>query len=294
MELLNKWVAGGGGCRLFSRATAPREGVPCLLIPGIGVTWSWWRRQLESDMAGVGTLVAYDLRGQGSSDKPLEPQAYQESRLWAEDIQAVIGAWGLDRPVLVGWSYGGHAALDYIRHFGQDGVRGLVLVDANVELGTEMATASVAQDAWALFPKILSPQAGDYREGLEYGLTLLSAQIAPEDEATFLGGLASVPPFVWQAMFDRKTDNADLLRSIRLPTLIVHGSKDRIIALASSECIALLITRARAVTFASGHAPFYEEWRAFNHALATFVEESTLSFPSATHSEPPYRSRSSF
>lgn len=284
-ELRNQWVTGGDGGRLFSRATAPREGVPCLLIPGIGVTWSWWRRQLESDMAGVGTLVAYDLLGHGSSDKPLEPQAYQESRLCAEDIHAVIGAWGLDRPVLVGWSYGGHAALDYLRHFGQDGIRGLVLVDANVELGTEMAKASVAQDAWALFPKILSPQASDYREGLAYGLALLSDQIAPEDRAVFLGGLASVPPLVWQAMFARATGNADFLRSIRLPTLIVHGSKDRIIALASSERIALLIPHARIATFSNGHAPFYEQGRAFNPMLSTFLEESMGSVSGATHSD---------
>lgn len=287
MELLNKWVMGGGGCRLFSRATAPRNGMPCLLIPGIGVTWSWWRRQLESDMPGVGTLVAFDLRGHGASDKPLDPDSYQDSRLWAGDIQAVIESWGLYRPVLVGWSYGGHAALDYIRHFGQDGIRGLVLIDANVELGTETASASVAADAWALFPKILSSQASDYREGLEYGLSLLSGQIAPEDEALFLGGLASVPPFVWQAMFDRKTDHAELLRGVQLPTLVAHGSRDRIFAPASSERIAQLVPQARSVTFASGHAPFYEEWQAFNHALATFVEEGPLAFSAATHSERP-------
>jgi non-heme chloroperoxidase len=284
-ELCSQWVSGGDGCRLFSRATARREGVPCLLIPGIGVTWSWWRRQLESDLPGVGTLVAFDLRGHGSSDKPLAPQAYQQSRLWAEDIHAVIGAWGLDRPVLVGWSYGGHAALDYLRHFGQDRIRGLVLVDANVELGTELATASVAQDGWALFPKILSAQARDYREGLEYGLTLLSGQIAPEDEVVFLGGLASAPPFVWQAMFARTTDHVDLLRSIRIPTLVAHGSRDRIFAPDSSERIVQLIPHARSVTFASGHAPFYEEWQAFNHALASFLQEDVLPLPTTTRAE---------
>lgn len=285
-EFSSQWVRGGDGCRLFSRATAPREGVPCLLIPGIGVNWSWWRRQLESDLSGVGTQVTFDLRGHGSSDKPLAPQAYQQSRLWAEDIHTVIGAWGLDRPVLVGWSYGGHAALDYLRHFGQDGIRGLVLVDANVELGTELAAASVAQDAWALFPKILSAQASDYREGLEYALTLLSGQIAPEDEPMFLGGVASVPPFVWQAMFDRKTDNVELLCGLRLPTLVVHGSRDMIFAPASSERIAQMVPHARSVTFASGHAPFYEEWEAFNNALAAFIGSDLLSLPAASVGHP--------
>jgi non-heme chloroperoxidase len=284
MELQNKWVAGGGECRLFSRATAPREGVPCLLIPGIGFTWSWWRRQLEGEMAGVGTLVAYDPRGHGASDKPLEPAAYKPSRLWAEDLHAVIGAWGLDRPVLVGWSYGGHVALDYIRNFGQDGIRGIVLVDAIVELGTETASTLVPQEAWGFFLKVMSTKASRYRRGLEYGLDLLSDQIAPEDQVAFLGGLASVPPLVWQAMFDRRTDHIDLLRSIRIPALIVHGRKDRIIAPASSERIALMIPRARTVTFSGGHAPFYEEWQAFNHLLASFLHEGLWQVPAATRS----------
>lgn len=45
--------------------------------------------------------------------------------------------------------------------------------------------------------------------------------------------------------------------------------------------------RGRTITFASGHAAFYEEWQAFNHALATFLEESFLPPPAATRAEQP-------
>ena len=54
------------------------------------------------------------MRGHGNSDKPLEPQMYKDSKAWANEVQAVIDAAGLKRPVLVGWSYGGRVIGDYL------------------------------------------------------------------------------------------------------------------------------------------------------------------------------------
>ena len=51
--------------------------------------------------------MAYDLRGHGMSEAPLEPEHYADGRLWADDVAAIIQQLVLDRPVLVGWSYGG-------------------------------------------------------------------------------------------------------------------------------------------------------------------------------------------
>ncbi len=48
-----------------------------------------------------------------------------------------------------------------------------------------------------------------------------------------------------------------------------------------------MIPLGRTVALASGHALFYEEWRAFNRTLATFLEESFLPPPAATRAEQP-------
>jgi pimeloyl-ACP methyl ester carboxylesterase len=47
-------------------------------------------------------LVALDLRGHGLSDKPRD--GYSDSKLWADDIHAVIRELNLARPVPSGWS----------------------------------------------------------------------------------------------------------------------------------------------------------------------------------------------
>ena len=53
-----------------------------------------------------------DIRGHGLSDKPRD--VYGDSKLWADDVHAVITTLGLHTPVLSGWSYGGVITSDYV------------------------------------------------------------------------------------------------------------------------------------------------------------------------------------
>jgi non-heme chloroperoxidase len=59
---------------------------------------------MNSDLADDYRLVAMDIRGHGFSDKPRD--GYTDSRLWADDVNAVIQALSLDGSILCGWSYG--------------------------------------------------------------------------------------------------------------------------------------------------------------------------------------------
>jgi pimeloyl-ACP methyl ester carboxylesterase len=99
-------VAGGGGLRLHVREWGPVDGPAILLIHGWSQNHLCWARQYESALAGEFRLVAYDLRGHGMSEAPLEPEHYTDERLWADDVAAIIDTLALDRPLLVGWSYG--------------------------------------------------------------------------------------------------------------------------------------------------------------------------------------------
>jgi len=65
---------------------------------------------MNSDLADDYRLVAMDLRGHGLSEKPRE--GYTDSRIWADDGNAVIRTLSLDHPILCGWSYGPLVILD--------------------------------------------------------------------------------------------------------------------------------------------------------------------------------------
>ena len=129
-------VRGGGGLRLHVREWGPADGPPILLIHGWSQNHLCWARQYESVLAGEFRLVAYDLRGHGMSEAPLEPGHYTDGKLWAEDVAAIIeGNPHLDRPVLVGWSYGAFVICDYVRAYGQDRIAAIDFVEGAVKLG---------------------------------------------------------------------------------------------------------------------------------------------------------------
>src|SRR5579872_6129240 len=95
--------AGGGGLDLYVEEAGVRSGPTLLFIHGFCQSTYAWRYQFGSDLERDFRLVAFDLRGHGRSGKPLEPEAYQDSTLWAADVAAVVEALGLQRVIVVAW-----------------------------------------------------------------------------------------------------------------------------------------------------------------------------------------------
>src|SRR5690348_9330846 len=128
-------VHGGGGLRLHVREWGDPAGPPILFIHGWSQNHLCWAGQYESALAADCRLVAYDLRGHGMSEAPLEPEHYTDAALWADDVAAIVERLRLERPVLVGWSYGGFVICDYVRRHGQDAIGAIDLVEGAVKLG---------------------------------------------------------------------------------------------------------------------------------------------------------------
>ena len=93
-------------------------GPEILFIHGFSQSNMSWMRQVDSDLAKEFRIVTYDLRGHGNSDKPLDAARYRDSKAWGDEVQAVIDAAGLKRPVVVGWSYAGRVISDYLATHG--------------------------------------------------------------------------------------------------------------------------------------------------------------------------------
>src|SRR5688500_1648100 len=107
-------VHGGGRLQLHVREWGQPDGQPILVIRGWAQNHLCWIKQCQSPLADEFRLGAFDLRGHGMSEAPIEPEHYTDGRLWADDLAAVIDQLRLDRVVLVGWSYGPFVIADYI------------------------------------------------------------------------------------------------------------------------------------------------------------------------------------
>ena len=81
--------------------------------------------QLEG-LADRHRVLALDLRGHGGSE---HAQSGHTVAQYARDLRAFLEALELREPVVVGWSMGALVLWDYVRQFGVDGLRGIVVVD---------------------------------------------------------------------------------------------------------------------------------------------------------------------
>jgi pimeloyl-ACP methyl ester carboxylesterase len=98
-------------------------GIPVVYLNGQFATQSYWRRVIAE--LGTGWRhITYDERARGKSKR----SADYSFEVAVRDIDAVLAARGVDRALLVGWSYGAFVAAHWAsRH--PDHTLGVVLVD---------------------------------------------------------------------------------------------------------------------------------------------------------------------
>jgi pimeloyl-ACP methyl ester carboxylesterase len=266
-------ITGGGGTRLHVVEAGDPRGPSILFLHGCSQSWLTWDRQLRSELARRYRLLAMDLRGHGSSERPRD--GYDDSQMWAADVDAAIRELELDRPILCGWSYGPLVILDYVRHYGEELIGGIHFVGAVTKLGSEAAAAVLSAEFLAVLPGLFSSDVGEAVRGLE---SLLHLCFVREPDAsdlyTMLGFGVSVPPFVRQALLTRVVDNDDLLPTIVKPVLITHGALDAVVRQeAVAQHHASLPHAQVDIMPDAGHAPFWDDAAQFNRRLGAFREE---------------------
>ena len=264
-------VAGGGGCKLHVVETGNRNGRPILFIHGFSLCSLVWSRQFESDLARDFRLVALDMRGHGQSARPHD--AYGDTRLWADDLDAVLNALSLVQPILSGWSYGCLPILDYVRHYGDASIGGIQFVGGISQLGSDAAMSALDPEFAAMIPDLLS---GDI-DLVVQGLTALAYRcfrdLPSRHLYKILGAAVSTPRRVRNEMFARTLDNDDLLARLRKPVLVTHGSRDAVVRPTIADRHHALIANAQVHLLESGHAPFWDDAIDFNQRLREFAEE---------------------
>src|SRR5947209_11984288 len=170
-------------------------------------------------------MVAYDLRGHGSSDQPLARERYRDDRLWADDLAAVIAAARLKRPTLVAWSYGGRVVTDYVRVHGQDRIAAINYV---------AAITKGERTFWGPARKYTAEMASNdlavnVRASRRFVHACFAGRPAGEEMDTTLAYTMAVPARARALILARTRNEGDILPGLRVPVLVTHGTMDRII-----------------------------------------------------------------
>lgn len=272
-------ISGVGGIRL-NVIEAGNIGVrPMLFVHGWSQGSLSWAKQFDSPLAERFRLVALDLRGHGDSDKPED--GYTNSQTWADDIQAVIDQLSLDRPVLVGWSYGGLIMNDYVRLYGEERIAALVYVAAATDLGIETPYEFLGATWNGLLPTrpnsvagtVFSEDTEEIAKAMRMFVRGCFAKPLPiEEEVMMLGLNLQCPSRVRAALFSRTLQNDDVLAQLKIPVFVTHGKADEVIRIETGRHIASKVKRATMSEYeAAGHALFWEQPERFNAELAEFA-----------------------
>lgn len=241
------------GCRLYYEVHGSREAEPLVLLEGMGGDIPGWRRNVPR-LAQHLLVVAYDFRGNGRSDAPDEPMSMTT---FVDDTVGLMDHLGLEAAHLYGQSFGGMVAQEAaLAH--PERVRSLVLACTHPGPGH-----AVPSDAKA--PKD-RPWLVLYSPGFEGA--------NPEHVAEDLRAGSRQAPHAqrrqWEAI--QGFDAYDRLPQIAVPTLVLHGTEDRLIHPENARILTERIPGARLVLLeGAGHVYHSEQPEAADRAVLEFI-----------------------
>jgi pimeloyl-ACP methyl ester carboxylesterase len=252
----------------FSEWGNPR-GPAVVLIHGWLFSRAAFARQVNGELAERCRVIAYDLRGHGESGKPENPAAYADGSLWAADLDCVLQAVGMERPVLAGWSLGGRVAVHYVYVRGTESVSGLNVIAARVL--QPPGAASKREDSSAELTS--APQEESTLATARFVRACVRQPLGPDEEQRFLEAAAAVPLVARRGASSWHIDYGSYFDEQVLPTLVTHGDSDSLTAPLAAENIAQRLRGRLSIYPNCGHMPFWEAPERFNHELAEFADQ---------------------
>jgi len=253
------------------------SGPPVVLIHGYPLNGRSWERQLPMLLESGHRVIAYDRRGFGQSSQPTVGYDYDT---FAADLKALVDHLDLQEMTLVGFSMGTGEVTRYLGTYGSARVRKAALLgpippfllqtDDNPE-GVpgqvfDDLKAAIVKDRYAYFEDFFN----NFYNVDELGGSRISDRAW---QASFIVASGSSPYATLACVDTWLTDFRDDLPKIDVPTLIVHGTADRILPLAATaNRLPALIDGAELVTVDGGpHNIGWTHPEEVNRALRDFV-----------------------
>lgn len=234
------------------------QGPPIVLVHGLSSNVSDWAT-LPGELAARGhRVIAYDRVGFGHASRPdPEPGRYTfESN--ARELAGLMDALGVPRAALVGWSYGG-GIVQLLAREHPERVSHLVLL---ASVGPLVAVEPTLLDRMVELPFATSilewatsiPPLGDAIARGAVADAFSGEDAIPPGWLERTQAMLSLPHTLRSMVLEMQRYDASVLRpeAIGVPTLVLHGTDDRNVALATGEDLARRIPGARLEAIEAG------------------------------------------
>ena len=250
----------------YERAGA---GPVLVLLHGyVGDGSTTWRRQLDG-LCDEFTVIAWDAPGAGGSSDP--PESFGMTG-YADCLAGFIDILRIDKPHVVGLSFGGVLALELYRKYSAIPTT-LILASAYAGWGGSLP-ADVAKQRLQQALELASLSADEFVATLLP--TMFSQAPAAEDAEAFGASMRAFHPIGFRAMARASAEDLrDVLSQVSVPTLLVYGDKDVRAPLTVAEDLHATISGSKLVVLSGvGHLCNIEAPEEFNGAVRNFLHHS--------------------
>jgi pimeloyl-ACP methyl ester carboxylesterase len=246
------------------------DGPPLVLLHGGLSDHREWRGQIDG-LADEFTVVAWDTPGAGGSSDP--PETFRMPD-YADALAAFVEALGLERPHVLGLSWGSTLALElYRRH--PDVPRSLLLTGAYAGWAGSLPPNEVTR---RLETSLRDLDALPPEDFVRTWVPSLFTDRAPADVVEgYVAVMAENHRDGVRAMLNAmaEADLRDVLPTIAVPTLLLYGAED---ARSRGEVANAMHERIPGSTLVVlpdvGHMSNLEAPEAFNHVVRSFIRDA--------------------
>jgi pimeloyl-ACP methyl ester carboxylesterase len=253
------------------------KGSPVVFIHGWPLSGSMWEYQVTQLPQQGLRCITYDRRGFGKSDRPFSGYDYNTL---AGDLKAVLDELDLHKVTLVGFSMGGGEIAKYFSLYGGGRVAKVVLISAVVPymLQTASNPDGVPQEAFDKMLKAITDDRPTFLEAFNkdfYGTLLLNQPVSDAYLANALTQALNASPVatIECARSFSSTDFRQDILKINVPTLIIHGDKDKTVPIKATAEQAVEIIKGAVLKVYEGapHGLWFTEKDKLNQDLIDFI-----------------------
>jgi non-heme chloroperoxidase len=235
---------------IYFKDWGPRSGQPVMFHHGWPLSSDDWDSQMLFFVSNGFRVIAHDRRGHGRSAQVSDDH---DMNHYAADAFAVVEHLDLKNVVHIGHSTGGGEVARYVAKYGQPAgrVAKAVLVSAipPLMLKTEANPEGLPLDVFEGFRAALAANRAqfflDVPTGPFYGFNRADAKIHPGVIQNWWrqGMMGSAKAHYDGIKAFSETDQTEDLKTITIPTLVMHGDDDQIVPIADSALKAIKLLK---------------------------------------------------
>lgn len=250
------------------------KGKTILFIHGNSSCKEVFRNQLNGDVGSLFHCIAMDLPGHGHSDNALIPEQTYTMSGYADVALQVMRSLGVTSYVIVGWSLGGHIAIEALSLTNE--VAGLMIsgtppVGKNLD---DLASAFLPSEHMAFTgQENLSPDEADRYARATCGTT---ANYEPFLGEAVLRTDGRARRLMMEAVEQGKgADQRNVVKTSLIPIAVVNGADEEMVNNDYLKTVAFgnLWKRRIHLLPKVGHAPFWESPKEFDRLILEYMKD---------------------